>query len=201
MYNKVILVGNLTRDIELRYSQSGMGIANTAIATSRKFTSNGEKKEEVCFVDITFFGRSAEVANQYLRKGSKILVEGRLNFDQWVDQNGQKRSKHSVVVETMQMLDSKGDSNQGGGYNAPTQGQPQGYQAQQQNNYQQPQGYQQPQTQQQPSYGNQTNQQASYGQPQQEQANFASQAQAQSKQMPSSNDIPVIDIDEDEIPF
>jgi len=110
MYNKIILVGNLTRDIELRYSQSGMGIANTAIATSRKFTSNGEKKEEVCFVDITFFARSAEIANQYLRKGSKILVEGRLNFDQWVDQNGQKRSKHSVVVETMQMLDSKSDS-------------------------------------------------------------------------------------------
>ncbi|RLA80361.1 MAG: single-stranded DNA-binding protein [Epsilonproteobacteria bacterium] len=107
MYNKVILVGNLTRDIELRYSQSGMGIAKTAIATSRKYTSNGEKKEEVCFVDITFFARSAEVANQYLKKGSKILVEGRLNFDQWVDQNGQKRSKHSVVVETMQMLDSR----------------------------------------------------------------------------------------------
>ena len=110
MFNKVVLAGNLTRDIELRYSQGGTGIANTAIATSRKFTQNGEKKEEVCFVDITFFGRSAEVANQYLRKGSKILVEGRLSFDQWVDQNGQKRSKHSVIVETMQMLDSKGDS-------------------------------------------------------------------------------------------
>lgn len=107
MFNKIILVGNLTRDIELRYAQSGTAIAKTAIATSRKFTSNGEKKEEVCFVDITFFGRSAEVANQYLRKGSKILVEGRLNFEQWSDQNGQKRSKHSVIVETMQMLDSK----------------------------------------------------------------------------------------------
>ena len=110
MFNKVVLVGNLTRDIELRYSQGGTGIANTAIATSRKFTQNGEKKEEVCFVDITFFGRSAEISNQYLRKGSKILVEGRLSFDQWVDQNGQKRSKHSVMVETMQMLDSKSDS-------------------------------------------------------------------------------------------
>jgi single-strand DNA-binding protein len=63
-------------------------------------------------VDITFFARSAEVANQYLRKGSKILVEGRLNFDQWVDQNGQKRSKHSVVVETMQMLDGKQEGQQ-----------------------------------------------------------------------------------------
>lgn len=108
MFNKVVLVGNLTRDIELRYSNNGNAIANTAIATSRKYTANGEKKEEVCFVDITFFGRSAEVANQYLRKGSKILVEGRLQFEQWVDKtDGSKRSKHSVVVDTMQMLDSK----------------------------------------------------------------------------------------------
>ncbi len=191
MFNKIILVGNLTRDIELRYSQSGMGIAKTAIATSRKFTSNGEKKEEVCFVDITFFARSAEVANQYLRKGSKILIEGRLNFDQWVDQNGQKHSKHSVTVETMQMLDSKGDNQggytppagapmdnqaQGGEYSAPTQGQGQSYQQpQQQQSYQQPQ-------QQQPSYNNQA-------------------AQQQSRQMPSAESIPTIDIDEDEIPF
>ena len=176
MFNKVILVGNLTRDIELRYSQSGTGIAKTAIATSRKFTSNGEKKEEVCFVDITFFGRSAEVANQYLRKGSKILVEGRLNFEQWVDQNGQKRSKHSVIVETMQMLDSKGD-NQGGqpAYQAPQQQAQQTYNAPQQQ-----QSYQAPQQQQQPTY---------------------SQAQTQSREMPSNDSVPVIDIDEDEIPF
>ena len=185
MYNKVILVGNLTRDIELRYSQGGMGIANTAIATSRKFTSNGEKKEEVCFVDITFFARSAEIANQYLRKGSKILVEGRLNFDQWVDQNGQKRSKHSVVVETMQMLDSKGD-NQGGGSN---------YQNQQgsQDSYSQPQ-QQQAQSYQAPAQ----QQQQGYGQPQQQQQQSY---QTPAQQMPSSNSVPVIDIDEDEIPF
>ena len=182
MYNKVILVGNLTRDIELRYSQSGMGIANSAIATSRRFTNNGEKKEEVCFVDITFFGRSAEIANQYLRKGSKILVEGRLNFDQWVDQNGQKRSKHSVVVETMQMLDSKGDSQSAGGYQQAPQSQPQQDQFQQQQSYQQP-SYQQ---QQQPQ---------SYQQPTRQNAN------AYSQQMPSSNTVPEIDIDEDEIPF
>ena len=190
MFNKVILVGNLTRDIELRYTQSGSGIANTSIATSRKFTQNGEKKEEVCFVDITFFGRSSEIANQYLRKGSKILVEGRLKFDQWVDQNGQKRSKHSVIVETMQMLDSKGDNQntgapQGGNYNAPAQGQQQSYQqpTQQQQSYQQP-----AQQQQQPSY--QQQQQPSYN-----------QAQTQSREMPSSNQVPEIDIDEDEIPF
>lgn len=118
MYNKVILVGNLTRDPELHYSQNGSAIAKTAIATSRKFTVNGEKKEETCFVDITFFGRSGEIANQYLRKGSKILVEGRLSFEQWVDQtNGQKRSKHSVIVEEMKMLDSQTDSGTQGGYN------------------------------------------------------------------------------------
>ena len=189
MFNKIILVGNLTRDIELRYSQAGMGIAKTAIATSRKFTSNGEKKEEVCFVDITFFGRSAEVANQYLRKGSKILVEGRLQFEQWVDQNGQKRSKHSVIVETMQMLDSRSDSqgaynnapaNDSNAYGTPTQGQPQSYQA--------------PQQAQQPSYGQPAPQQ-------QQQPSYSSPAQEQSRQMPSPADVPVIDIDEDEIPF
>ena len=112
MFNKVVLVGNLSRDIEIRYAQSGNAIANTAIAVTRKFTQNGERKEEVCFIDITFFGRSAEVANQYLRKGSKVLIEGRLNFDQWVAQDGSKRSKHSVIVETMQMMDSKADAQQ-----------------------------------------------------------------------------------------
>lgn len=189
MYNKVVLVGNLTRDIELRYSQSGMAIAKTAIATSRKFNdkTSGEKKEEVMFIDITFFGRSGEVANQYLRKGSKILVEGRLQFDQWVDQNGGKRSKHSIAVETMQMLDSKGDNqNSGGaqgGYNAPQQQQAQGgYNAPQQQQQSQS-SYSAPQQQQQPSYG----------QPQQQ------QKQAPQQSMPA--DLPSIDIDEDEIPF
>jgi len=112
MYNKVILVGNLTRDIELRYGKSGVAIASTAIASSRKFTSNGEKKEEIMYIDITFFGRSAEVASQYLRKGSKILVEGRIQLDKWVDLNGGTRSKHVVSVEVMQMLDSKSGNQQ-----------------------------------------------------------------------------------------
>jgi single-strand DNA-binding protein len=113
MFNKIILVGNLTRDIEINYTQNGLAIAKTAIATSRKFKSNtGEPKEEVCFVDITFFGRTAEVAQQYLHKGSKILVEGKLVFDQWIDQSGQKRSKHGVTVDIMQMLDSKGSASE-----------------------------------------------------------------------------------------
>ena len=166
MFNKIILTGNLTRDIELKYSQSGIGIAKTAIATSRKFTSNGEKKEEVCFVDITFFARSAEIANQYLRKGSKILVEGRLNFEQWVDKNGQKRSKHSVTVETMQMLDGKQESAQ-----AP---QPQNNNKQQSQAPQQAQQYQAPK----PQYQN-----------------------AQGQATPPPENSPVIDIDEDSIPF
>ncbi|MGB5966088.1 MAG: single-stranded DNA-binding protein [Sulfurimonadaceae bacterium] len=189
MYNKVVLVGNLTRDIELRYSQSGMAIAKTAIATSRKFTANGEKKEEVMFIDLTFFGRSGEVANQYLRKGSKILVEGRIQFDQWVDQNGGKRSKHSIAVETMQMLDSKGDNQNAGGsqsdYNAPQQQQAQG-------------GYGQPQQQQSQSSYSAPQQQQSYQQP-----SYGGQQQPQQKapQQSMPADLPSIDIDEDEIPF
>ena len=110
MYNKIILVGNLTRDIEMRFSQSGTAIANSAIATSRKFKStNIKQKEEVCFIDITFFGKISEIAHQYLKKGSKILIDGRLSFVQWTDQNGQKRSKHSVIVDNMQMMDKKID--------------------------------------------------------------------------------------------
>ena len=205
MFNKIVLVGNLTRDIELRYAQSGSAIANTAIATSRKFTQNGERKEEVCFVDITFFGRSAEVANQYLRRGSKILVEGRLKFDQWVAQDGSKRSKHSVIVETMQMLDSKADAQAGGGdySSAPAASNGGGYEAPaaapQQNNYGQ-------QSQQKPAYGagqqQQSNnyggaQQNSYGNQQQQ----APQQNYQKQEMPSTQAIPEIDIDEDEIPF
>jgi single-strand DNA-binding protein len=136
MFNKIILVGNLTRDIELRYTQGGTAVSGTAIATSRKFKAqDGTQKEEVCFVDITFFGRTAEVANQYLKRGSKVLVEGRLKLDQWTDQSGQKRSKHSVTVDTMQMLGSR-DENQN------AQGS--------QNSYNQPQN----------SYNNQAQQQA-----------------------------------------
>ena len=112
MFNKVVLVGNLTRDIELRYIQSGTAVGSAGIAVNRKFSVNGEKRDETCFIDITFFGRQAEIANQYLNKGSKVLIEGRLKFDTWQDQNGQNRSKHSVVVENMEMLG--GQQNQGG---------------------------------------------------------------------------------------
>ncbi|MCZ6156129.1 single-stranded DNA-binding protein [Campylobacter ureolyticus] len=123
MFNRVILVGRLTRDIELRYLNSGSALGKTGIATSRKYTANGEKKEEVCFIDITFWGKLAEIANQYLRKGSQVLVEGRLMFETWQDQNGQNRSRHSITVENMQMLgggsnqDSSHQQNNGYGQN------------------------------------------------------------------------------------
>lgn len=118
MFNKVILVGNLTRDVELRYLPSGSALAKIGLATNRRFKKqDGSQGEEVCFIDVNLFGRTAEVANQYLRRGSKILVEGRLVLESWTDQSGQKRSKHSVTAESMQMLDGKGGT-PGGGYEA-----------------------------------------------------------------------------------
>ncbi|DAB40273.1 MAG TPA: single-stranded DNA-binding protein [Sulfurovum sp. UBA12169] len=117
MYNKVILAGNLTRDIEIRYTQGGSVIGSTGIAVSRKFKSQtGEQKEETTFVDLTFFGRTAEIANQYLHKGGKVLVDGRLKLDQWTAQDGTKRSKHSVIVENLQMIGCRDDTQTNSGY-------------------------------------------------------------------------------------
>jgi single-strand DNA-binding protein len=188
MFNKVVLVGNLTRDIELRYTQGGMPIANTAIATTRKFTSNGERREETMFIDITFFQRSAEIANQYLHKGSKVLIEGRLKFDQWVAADGSKRSKHSVSVEMMQMLDSKGDYQQN---SAPGQNQSYNNSGSYNNN----------------NYNNSNTNSYSQNQydtptqqPYNTQQNSAPQQSTQQQNQQPYN-LPEIDIDEDEIPF
>lgn len=113
MFNKVIIVGNLTRDVELKYLPSGSAVATIGLASNRKYKKqDGSNAEETCFVDVKLFGRTAEVANQYLKKGSQILIEGRLNFESWMDANGQKRSKHTITAESMQMLGSK--ANQGG---------------------------------------------------------------------------------------
>lgn len=112
MFNKVILIGHLARTPELKYTQGkGTPLAKTAIATNRKVNVNGEMREETCFIDLTFWGRYAEVANQYLDKGSKVLVVGHLVLEQWQDTNGQNRSKHSVVVESMEMLGANGANN------------------------------------------------------------------------------------------
>ena len=128
MYNKIILAGNLTRDIEMRFTQKGAAIASTAIASTRKFKGqNGETKEEVLFLDITFFGRTGEVANQYLRKGSKVLVDGRIKLDQWTAQDGSKRSKHSLVVETLTMLGKNGEPSEEQPTQTPVETEPTNY--------------------------------------------------------------------------
>ena len=108
MYNKTIVVGNLTREIDLKYLSTGSAVAKSAIATTYKYkTAPGEQKEEVCFLDFTIFGRTGEVAYQYLKKGSKVLLEGRLVFEQWTAQDGSARSRHILRVDEMKMLDSK----------------------------------------------------------------------------------------------
>ena len=120
-FNKVILVGNLTRDPELRYTPKGTAIAKIGLAVNRVWTNEaGEKKEEVTFVDVDVFGRTAENVGQYMRKGRPILVEGRLRLDQWDDkQTGQKKSKLGVVAETVQFLGSAPGS-EGGAPSAPS---------------------------------------------------------------------------------
>ena len=120
-FNKVVLVGNLTRDPELRYTPKGTAIAKIGLAVNRVWTNEaGEKKEEVTFVDVDVFGRTAENVGQYMRKGRPILIEGRLKLDQWDDkQTGQKKSKLGVVAETVQFLGSAQGGGEGGAPSAP----------------------------------------------------------------------------------
>ncbi len=124
-FNKVILMGNLTRDPELRYTPKGTAIAKVGLAVNRVWTNEaGEKKEEVTFVDIDIFGRTAENVGQYMRKGRPMLVEGRLKLDQWDDkQTGQKKSRLGVVAETVQFLGSA-PSSEGGAPAAPRAARP-----------------------------------------------------------------------------
>src|SRR6476620_1646596 len=117
-YNKVFLLGNLTRDPEVRYTPKGSAVADLGIAVNRQYTlDNGEKREEVTFVDVTLWGRQAEVAGEYLKKGRSVFIEGRLQLDTWDDkQSGQKRSKLKVVGEGLQLIGSRpGASGSGGG--------------------------------------------------------------------------------------
>src|SRR3981189_1322900 len=116
-FNKVILLGNLTRDPEVRYTPKGTAVTELGMAVNRVYTAeNGEKREETTFVDVTLWGREAEVAGEYLAKGRPVLIEGRLQLDTWDDKTtGQKRSKLHVVGERMQMLGSRGDGGGGGG--------------------------------------------------------------------------------------
>jgi len=111
-FNKVILMGNLTRNPELRYTPNGTPVASFGLAMSRRFKQGEELKEEVCFVDIVVFGKQAEHCGQYLSKGNGAIVEGRLQQRRWETEDGQKRSKHEVVAQSVTFMPKRQD---GGG--------------------------------------------------------------------------------------
>ena len=116
-FNKVILLGNLTRDPEVRYTPKGTAVTELGMAVNRVYTAeNGEKREETTFVDVTLWGRTAEIAGEYLKKGRPVFIEGRLQLDTWDDkQTGQKRSKLKVVGEGLQLIGSRPGGGGGGG--------------------------------------------------------------------------------------
>ena len=127
--NKVLLIGNLTRNPEIRYTPCGSAVCEFGIAINRRFMqANGQEKEETCFVDITVWGKQAESSSRFLQKGSSVLVEGRLVYDQWTEkETGNKRSRLRVYAERVQFLDRRDAAQQGGeGDGAPQPyGQPQ----------------------------------------------------------------------------
>jgi single-strand DNA-binding protein len=113
-FNRVILVGNLTRDPELRHISTGTAVTDIGLAVNERVKRGNDWVEEVNFIDITLWGRTAEVASEYLSKGAPVLIEGRLKYDTW-EKDGQKRSKLKVIGEKMQMLGGKSGSGGGGG--------------------------------------------------------------------------------------
>ena len=122
--NKVILVGNLGNDPEVRYANNGSAIANLSVATSEswKDKNTGDQVEKTEWHRVVMFNRLGEIAGEYLKKGSKVYIEGKLQTRKWQDQSGQDRYTTEIVANEMQMLDSRGDSNMGGGgYQAPQQ--------------------------------------------------------------------------------
>ncbi|MCE3038884.1 single-stranded DNA-binding protein [Helicobacter anatolicus] len=121
MFNRVVMIGNLTRDVELRYTPSGAAVATIGLASNRRYKKqDGSLADDTCFIDVKLFGRTAEVANQYLRKGSRVLIEGRLTYETWTDQMGNKRSRHTIAAEGLSMLDSKnGGATEGYSASAP----------------------------------------------------------------------------------
>jgi single-strand DNA-binding protein len=102
--NKVLLLGNLTRDPELRYAPNGTAVARFGLAINSRFRQGEEWKDDVCFVDVVVFGRQAETAGEYLAKGRMALIEGRLQWRSWEGQDGQKRSKHEVIADRVQFM-------------------------------------------------------------------------------------------------
>ncbi|PIQ96013.1 MAG: single-stranded DNA-binding protein [Nitrospinae bacterium CG11_big_fil_rev_8_21_14_0_20_56_8] len=113
-FNKVLLMGNLTRDPELRYTASGAAVATFGMAINRRYKQGDEWKEDVCFVDITVWGKQGENCAEYLSKGRPVFVDGYLRFTTWETDNGQKRSKLDVTANTVQFLGGRGDAPRGG---------------------------------------------------------------------------------------
>ena len=108
-FNKVIMMGNLTRDPQLSYLPSQTPVVDFGLAANRRYTGNdGQQKDETCFIDCRAFGRVAENINKYCRKGRPLMIEGRLTFDQWEAQDGSKRSKHRITVQNFTFVDSRG---------------------------------------------------------------------------------------------
>jgi single-strand DNA-binding protein len=123
-FNKVILMGNLTRNPELRYTPNGTPVASFGLAVSRRFKQGDDLKEEVCFVDIVVFGKQAEHCGQYLSKGNGAIVEGRLQQRRWETEDGQKRSKHEVVAQTVTFMPKRQEGGGGGGGEPPIHDEP-----------------------------------------------------------------------------
>jgi len=124
--NKVLLMGNLTRNPEIRYTPSGSAVCEFGMAMNRRFVQNGQERDETCFVDIVVWGKQAESASRFLQKGSSVFVEGRLVYDQWDDRETQKkRSRLRVNADRVQFLDRRDD--RAGGEVPPDGGQPGGY--------------------------------------------------------------------------
>jgi single-strand DNA-binding protein len=147
-YNKIIMIGNLTRDPQMSYLPSNTPVVEFGLASNRRWKGqDGQQREDTCFVDCRAYGRQAETINQYTAKGRQILVEGRLQFDRWQDKDGQTRSKHRIIVENFQFLDSRpaGQGGGGGGYQGAPQSRPaQGAPRQQPSPEPAPQGYDEP---------------------------------------------------------
>ena len=111
-YNKILLLGNLTRDPQLSYTPNQTAVVDFGLATNRKWTGqDGSQREDTCFVDCRAFGKPAETINKYLSKGRSVFVEGRLTFDSWTAQDGTKRSRHRVTVESFQFISGSGGDN------------------------------------------------------------------------------------------
>ncbi|UCD10777.1 MAG: single-stranded DNA-binding protein [Nitrospinaceae bacterium] len=113
-FNKVLLLGNLTRDPELRYTASGAAVASFGLAVNRRYKQGEQWKDEVCFVDVTVWAKQGENCAEYLNKGSQVFIEGRLNYQTW-ESDGQKRSKLEVVANNVQFLSRPGGKGEGEG--------------------------------------------------------------------------------------